>query len=210
MIDKLKHDKIVVKIVVTGGPCGGKSEALEYVKPRLLELGWTVLVVPETATELITGGVAPWTCKNNLDYHRIQMKIHDAMETGFDIAAEGMKLSKILIICDRGQPDCLAYLDKSEYERICDENGWYNLLYQYDGVFHLETTAKKFPQYYTLTTNEARHETVDEAIKLDARILEAYEDHPQRYIIEGENSFKKKLDNFYKCLTHFLFTCYST
>ena len=29
--------------------------------------GYQVLFVPETATELITGGVAPWTCGDNLN-----------------------------------------------------------------------------------------------------------------------------------------------
>ena len=39
------------------------------------QMGYTVLFVPETATELITGGVAPWTCGTNDDYQNEQKHI---------------------------------------------------------------------------------------------------------------------------------------
>ena len=44
----------VHKIVVTGGPCGGKTTALSRIKIELSRLGYTVLVVPESATQLIS------------------------------------------------------------------------------------------------------------------------------------------------------------
>ena len=53
----------ITKIVITGGPCGGKSTAMSWIQKAFTQMGHTVLFVPETATELITAGVAPWTCK---------------------------------------------------------------------------------------------------------------------------------------------------
>ena len=38
-------------------------------------MGYTVLFIPETATELITGGVAPWTCESNAEYLKCQLKL---------------------------------------------------------------------------------------------------------------------------------------
>ena len=55
----------ITKIVITGGPCAGKSTAMTWIQDHFTKLGYKVLFIAETATELITGGVAPWTCKSN-------------------------------------------------------------------------------------------------------------------------------------------------
>ena len=47
------------KIVITGGPSGGKTTGLSWIQNAFSKLGYTVLIVPETATEFISGGVAP-------------------------------------------------------------------------------------------------------------------------------------------------------
>lgn len=46
-----------MEIVLTGGPCGGKSSAVRHLVAHLSARGWRTLVVPEAATLLITGGV---------------------------------------------------------------------------------------------------------------------------------------------------------
>lgn len=49
----------IQKIVITGGPGAGKTTGMSWIQNEFTKLGYTVLFVPETATELITGGVAP-------------------------------------------------------------------------------------------------------------------------------------------------------
>lgn len=49
----------VTNIVITGGPCAGKSTGLSKIEQELVERGYRVFVVPETATEVITGGIKP-------------------------------------------------------------------------------------------------------------------------------------------------------
>ncbi|HVI40798.1 MAG TPA: AAA family ATPase, partial [Anaerovoracaceae bacterium] len=44
------------RIVLTGGPCGGKTTALSFITDRLRSLGYNVFVVPEAATLFILGG----------------------------------------------------------------------------------------------------------------------------------------------------------
>lgn len=44
------------RVVLTGGPCGGKTTALSEIKARLDALGFLVLCVPEAATLLFSGG----------------------------------------------------------------------------------------------------------------------------------------------------------
>ena len=65
----------ISKIVITGGPSAGKTTAMSWVQNAFTQMGYTVLFVPETATELITGGVAPWTCGTNAEYQKCQMKL---------------------------------------------------------------------------------------------------------------------------------------
>ena len=49
----------IVRIVITGGPCAGKTTAMSWIQNAFTKLGYRVLFIPETATELISGGVAP-------------------------------------------------------------------------------------------------------------------------------------------------------
>jgi nitrite reductase/ring-hydroxylating ferredoxin subunit len=52
-------ERKVVKIVLTGGPCGGKSTALSKVTSALTNSGVRVLTVPEAATILFSNGFKP-------------------------------------------------------------------------------------------------------------------------------------------------------
>jgi len=51
---------MVKKIVLTGGPCAGKTTALARIEEDLTEKGYKVFVVGESATELIKSGVRPF------------------------------------------------------------------------------------------------------------------------------------------------------
>ena len=58
---KKTNDKQIYKIVITGGPCSGKSTALSWLQTEFTKKGYMVMFVPETASELILGGICPWT-----------------------------------------------------------------------------------------------------------------------------------------------------
>ena len=106
--------KDIRQIVITGGPCGGKSTAVGWIQTNLVKDGWKVLIIPETATEFITGGVAPWTCGSNLDYQKCQMALQLEKERLFRKAALSMPDEKILIVCDRGALDNRVYMNNNE------------------------------------------------------------------------------------------------
>ena len=48
------------KIAITGGPCAGKTTAMQKIVEEFTERGYKVFVVSETATELISGGAKPF------------------------------------------------------------------------------------------------------------------------------------------------------
>ena len=107
----------ISKIVITGGPCAGKTTGMSRIQNAFTEKGYTVLFIPETATELISGGVAPWTCASNGFYQKCQMKLQLEKEKVFELAARSMNTDKVLIVCDRGALDNKAYMTDSEDRR---------------------------------------------------------------------------------------------
>lgn len=185
----------IYKIVITGGPCAGKSTAMSWIQNAFTERGYTVLFVPETATELISGGVAPWTCGTNLDYQKGQVKLQDFKEKIFEECAKTMKAKKILLVCDRGQLDNRAYMTEDEFieclkvinstpEKARDN---------YDAVFHLVTAAKGAEKFYTQANNAIRYESVENAIKVDDGLIAAWTGHPHYRIIDNSYDFEDKM-----------------
>lgn len=185
----------ITKIVITGGPCAGKTTALSWIQSNFTKLGYTVLFVPETATELITGGVAPWTCGTNADYQKSQMKLQLEKEKVFTQAAATMPAEKILIVCDRGTLDNKAYMTETEFACVMNALGCseVELRDNYDAVFHLVTAAKGAEKFYTTANNAARTETVEQAAALDDKLIAAWTGHPHLRIIDNATNFESKL-----------------
>ena len=201
-----KREVKVSKIVLTGGPCAGKTTALSWINNYFSSRGYSVIFVSETATELITGGVAPWTCKTNMEYQRHQMKLQKVREAIYDSAAYSMKNDKVLIVCDRGALDNKAYMTDAEFKTLLRELGTSETKERdaYDAVFHLVTAAKGKEEVYTLANNAARTETPEEARKRDDAIIAAWTGHPHLRIIDNSTDFEQKLERLIKEIASFL------
>ena len=196
----------LTKIVITGGPCGGKSTGMDWIKRTFEERGYTVLFIPETATELITGGVAPWTCGTNFDYQRLQLKLQLEKEAIFEEAARTMGKEKVLIVCDRGISDNKAYMKEYEFLDALKLYGTneVEMRDQYGAVFHLVTAAKGAEEFYTLENNAARTESPEEAAALDDKLIEAWSGHPHFRIIDNSTDFDEKMKRLVSEIASFL------
>ncbi len=196
----------ITKIVITGGPCAGKTTAMSWVQNAFSKKGYAVLFVPETATELITGGVAPWTCGTNGDYQKCQVRLQLEKEKIFEMAARTMKKDKILIVCDRGALDNKAYMDEGEWNAVMEYLGTteVELRDSYDAVFHLVTAAKGAEEFYTTVNNTARTETPEQAIALDDTLIAAWTGHPHLRIIDNDTDFEGKMKQLIQEITGFL------
>ena len=195
----------VSKIVLTGGPCAGKTTALSWINNYFTKIGHIVLTVPETATELISNGVAPWTCETNYDYQLLQIKLQKYKEKIFEDGAKTMN-GKVLIVCDRGVMDNKAYMKEAEFKRILKELDTNEIKERdsYDAVFHLVSAAKGKEDFYTLSNNKARKETVEEAKRLDDKIISSWTGHPHFRIIDNSTDFEEKLERLIKEILSFL------
>ena len=196
----------ISKIVITGGPCAGKSTALSRIQSEFTALGYRVLFIGETATELIGGGVAPWTCKTNGEYQKLQMRLQIEKEAVFEKAAEGMECEKILIVCDRGALDNKAYMTEEEFLEAAEavHSNEVELRDSYDAVFHLVTAAKGAEEFYTLENNAARTETPEKAREIDDKLISAWTGHPHFRVIDNSLDFDGKMKNLIAEIASFL------
>lgn len=196
----------IYRIVVTGGPCAGKSAATNWIHSTFTRKGYTVLFVPETATELITGGVAPWTCGTNLEYQKCQIRLQMEKERIFLQAARTMPGRKILIVCDRGLMDNRAYMSATEFAQVLEEVGVTEaqMRDKYDAVFHLVSAGKGPGDFYTNDNNAARSETPDQASALDDKLLDAWTGHSYLKVIGNEWDFDEKMKHLVREIAAFL------
>jgi len=188
----------IFKVVLTGGPCGGKSTAMAAISERLTALGYQVFVVPEVATLLVTGGLTLATPRTPHEWMEIQTNILDLqikLEDTFENLAQTSDKPAV-IVCDRGLCDSRAYMGKEEYEVLLDTRGEKLVDLRdgrYDGVFHLTTAAIGAEDFYTTGNNAARSESVEQARELDHRTLEAWLGHRNLVVVDNSTSFDDKI-----------------
>lgn len=183
---------MIEKIVITGGPCAGKSTALSKIQSEFSQMGWLVLFVAETATELITSGVNP---SNDKDFQKHLLKLQLEKEALYVEMAKTINADKILIVCDRGALDAKAYMTQKEFDDMLRETPYTELELRdsYGAVFQLVTAAKGAEDFYTLANNEARSETPEQARDADTKNLNAWTGHPHFRIIDNSTDFEGKM-----------------
>lgn len=191
--------KNITKIVLTGGPAAGKTTLVSrIIKEFKTENGWRVIVIPETATELISGfGIKPFdNCMSMLKFqdYVIWDQIHKE-ELALS-AAEVVPEDNILILYDRALMDDKAYITDAEFAEVISRfNGRTeaSVLANYDAVLHLVTCAKGAEFAYNLG-NEARTESVEYACEMDDRTLRAWSGHSNLKIIDNSVDFEDKIN----------------
>ena len=195
------------KIAITGGPCAGKTSAMQKIVNELTEQGYKVFVVSETATELINGGIRPFGDGKitPFEFQRCIFNMQLEKEKMYERIANSLEQNTI-ILCDRGIFDNKAYISDEEFEVYVKENNLNKMeLYNsYDMVIHLVTAAKGAIENYTTENNKARMETPEEAIDLDNRTLNAWLGHKNLEIIDNEGTFDDKLNNTLKVIYELL------
>lgn len=187
----------ITRIILTGGPCAGKSTALAHISERFRNIGYNVFCVPEAATLLITGGMGLVGSKieDTISIQSQLINLQLTLEDSFYAAAKQSSKPSI-IICDRGTMDSSAFLEPHVWQAILDENGWTTVGLRdkrYDAVIHMVTAAKGAQDFYTLANNAARTETPEQASKIDDRLIAAWTGHSHLRIIDNTTNFESKI-----------------
>ena len=192
----------IKKIVLTGGPCAGKTTALVKITEYFSGFGYKVFNVPEVPTIYSTAGWNYLTPNRDLYYQgeRAILETQLALEDAFFRLAEVCQ-TPVLIVCDRGTMDISAYIKPEEWMEITAMAGTNpnELMERYDAVLHLVSAADGAEQYYTTATNATRYEQANEeglrmARELDKKVIKAWTGHPHLRVINNHDDFENKLN----------------
>lgn len=174
---------IKTKIVITGGPSGGKTTLVDAIQKDLAE---QISVVPEAASILYRGGF-PRKSGITGKKHTQRAIYYTQQELEALVAIES---KAPFLVCDRGSLDSIAYWPGTAqdfFESI--ETTMEKELARYDWIIHLDTAqADSFD-----TTNPIRTESYLEASLLNEKISHAWSAHPQRIVISNNKDFFKKM-----------------
>ena len=197
--------KTITKIVLTGGPCAGKSTALDRIKQLFTDKGYKVIFVSETASDMILGGIAFGSIPK-VDFQSVLLAFQLCREKGFEHCARKLPDEKILIVCDRGAMDGKAYMDNDEWTEVLSRQGTSEteLMGMYDAIFHMVSAADGAADGYTTADNNARTEDAELAIVLDKQLIKAWTGHPHLRIIDNSTGFEEKLCRLTQEIEHFL------
>jgi CYTH domain-containing protein/thymidylate kinase len=184
----------ITKIVLTGGPCGGKTKALKFLSDKLKEYEVSVLTVEEQATALMSSGKSSENM-GSYAFHALLFKNQLEAEQ----KAEALASGKTLIICDRGLLDSRAYVTEDEFSSYAGLYGFTeeSIRNRYDAVFHLVTAANGAEEHYHFD-NPARSESIEKARGLDENLLALWTGTQHLRVLDNKTDFQDKLDRLLK------------
>uniref|UniRef100_A0A7S3EIU0 NadR/Ttd14 AAA domain-containing protein n=1 Tax=Rhodosorus marinus TaxID=101924 RepID=A0A7S3EIU0_9RHOD len=189
----------IFRLVLTGGPCAGKTTAMTIIEERMRTRGFRTFIVPEAASLLISGGFMFGdisTDERRKGFQACLLKTQLSLEETF------YNLAKVcgqpsLLVCDRGVMDGSAYMPRHLWLEMLGENNWNEIELRdqrYDAVLHLVTAADGARDFYTLENNESRHESAEEAIGMDRRLRTSWLGHPRLRVIDNRSDFNDKMN----------------
>jgi predicted ATPase len=176
------------RIVLTGGPGGGKTTAADLFRR---EIGEKVVVVPETATMLFTGGF-PRVGEREARM-ATQRAIFHAQVALEDV--QGALYPGRVLLCDRGTIDGAAFWPDDAPEGFFEslDTSLERELRRYDAVIFFESAA--VGDISIEGGNPARTESNEEARQLDMRLRELWSEHPNFHFVPHSASFFAKLQD---------------
>ena len=179
------------RVVLTGGPGAGKTALLELIRQSFCS---HVKVLPEAAGVVFGGG---FPREDDPACRRAAQRAIFHVQR--ELEAAGDSHNPAIVLCDRGTVDGLAYWPGQAEEFLSSlETTLDSELRRYDVVIHLRTPA---PEQGYNHQNPLRTESASTAAEIDARILQAWQSHPRRFIVESSAEF---LDKAARALWHFL------
>lgn len=191
---------MIPKIVITGGPCSGKTTALPMLKEELIHKGFRVFSIPETATMLNLMGIILGDEKTIFQAENSIMLAQIGLENLMVKYTEYICSDRrCVILCDRGLMDIKAYIDLNGWNKLLKRHkiDEAKIMARYFGVFHLETIAFGVEELFDLLVknNPARIETsINECRAADLKTRNCWIGHDHLRVIDNrENNFENKL-----------------
>jgi predicted ATPase len=194
------------KIVLTGGPCSGKTTILQALREEFAD---SVVVVPEVATLLLANGFPvpgrnlPWSAEWQAALQAAILPLQQSLEQAYLLVAQAQGAG--LVVCDRGTLDGAAYTPGG-VDEFCRRFSLdlEEVLAHYDAVIHLESLATAAPEKYGKDGNVARFESLPEAQRLEQATRTAWARHARQLVIDGRQAFDSKVAEVLRVVRWFL------
>jgi predicted ATPase len=173
------------RIVLTGGPGGGKTTAIDLFRR---EIGKRVVVVPESATMLFSGG---FPRSPEIHARKSAQAAIFQVQRHLEEVQAALYPDRILL-CDRGTIDGAAFWPGGTSE-FFDFVGTTLVkeLARYDAVLFFETAAAGGMPIEG--GNPTRIESNEEAVEIDRRLRDIWSNHPCMVVVPHHPSFVKKI-----------------
>ena len=180
----------MIKILITGGACAGKTEVIHTIKNEYQNKGYNVFVLNEIPTQLIMNGVTAQRI-GKMKFIELVIKMYlefDSIYNEFLI-----NTNKDVVIYDGSPLDVLKFISKDKFNEIANKynTSFDKIINNYDKIIFLETIAKKYPQFYTLENNSARLDNLNMAVERNDILANYYENVNYIYV-EGCINFEEK------------------
>lgn len=174
------------RIVLTGGPGGGKTTAADLYRR---EIGDEVVIVPEAATILYLGG---FPRAGEVDVRKATQRAIYQVQLNLEDAQAAHFKSRVLL-CDRGTIDGAAYWPGPE-EEFFEHIGTTleKEFLRYDAVIFFETAA--VGDISIEGGNPARIESNAQAVIIDQKLRALWSKHPNFVLVPHNKSFIKKVN----------------
>jgi predicted ATPase len=178
-------DRGPYRIVLTGGPGGGKTTAGDLFRR---EMGDRVVLVAEAATMMFSGGFP--RVKEPEAVHSVQRAIYH-VQIHLEAAVVSQHPNQILL-CDRGTVDGAAYWPSGP-DGFFEDLGTTleRELSRYDAVIFFESAAMGHMNIEG--NNPVRTESQEQAMKLDHKLRALWSQHPHFILVPNNVSFFKKI-----------------
>merc|ERR1719231_2190331 len=190
-------------IVLTGGPCAGKTSAMAFLRDRLSKRGFQVLTVPENATHFLANseGFQPeWAGKPaQVSMQRIFMEYQMAQEDAFKAFAKLHPTKQSILLLDCCTLNSKVYLTDEQWKQVLTLPGHEQLTEQqlfarYDLVIHLVSCAfEGLYEWGPGSNNPGRYHSPEQAKDTDQRCLEVFRAHPQLRVVPHCSKFEDKI-----------------
>ncbi len=185
----------IQKVVLTGGPCAGKTTVLHHMQAYYLT---EIHMVSEAATRVletvmrVPGKDTEWTPEWQEVFQ--QEVLYHQLREEFRAQQLAEMFCKRLILCDRGTLDGAAYTPGG-VDAFCQLNGLEAIeeLNRYAAVIHLESVATSAPHLYGTAGNTNRFEDLERAQMLEHATRTAWGAHPRWVFIAGSQTIESKV-----------------
>ncbi|USN47479.1 MAG: AAA family ATPase [Pseudobdellovibrionaceae bacterium] len=180
------------RIVLTGGPGGGKTTAADLLRR---EIGDEIVIVPEAATMLFRGG---FPRSHEPHAKRAAQRAIFHVQRNLEDVYSWLYSDRILL-CDRGTVDSSVYWPQIDGDFFTSVGTTVTQeLNRYSSVIFFESAAVGGLDIEG--GNPVRTEDIAEAQELDRKLHGVWSQHPNFYYLPHQKSFFQKLDTALKIM----------